>query len=147
MLITVDNAGLHILEWRQISRFLRINIGGIQTPVFIALNILNVHDVLVIRSPEIKAHTTISILSDRLIIATTDSTHPDIEDVIHRGNVGHPFAIRRDLRTGFYRVAKQYAARNEFNCWGTSHHVSPVQKFLVSRKQPPLQPPSRIPLV
>ena len=48
VLVAVDDLHLHILKRRQVSRLPRFQARCIQAPVFVAANILDVHDVLVI---------------------------------------------------------------------------------------------------
>ena len=106
MLVPVDHPRLHILKGRQVSCFLAFQVGGVEPPVLVAAHILQVQDVFVIGGPGVKTDAAFYIIGDGSVIILPNRSHPDIQDVVHRGKIGHPPAVRRNLWAGLDGIAK-----------------------------------------
>ena len=75
------------------------NAGGeadrIDMPIFVAVRILLIGDMLAIIQPAIALDATFFVMSEHLIILPTKRTDPELKDVVFiRSEIGELFAVR-----------------------------------------------------
>src|SRR2546421_11602018 len=76
MFVNVNYLRLDIFKWRQIPGFLCCEVCGIETPVFVAANILDVENMFVVLCPKIETYPSTFIFGDRSIVLIPDSAYP-----------------------------------------------------------------------
>ena len=100
------NVDANFLEWRQILGLLRSDVGLVETPVFIAANVLNVQYVFVVILPEKIADTAVFVVSNGAIIRLSQRANPDIQDAIDGRQISQLGAVRGNLRVGTLRISE-----------------------------------------
>src|SRR5437899_1074473 len=115
LVVGVDALHSHAVEGRQISNFSGCWIYGMKVPVFVSRLILDVEDVLAILGPKILADSPPAVASNHAIVGfvLSHGTQPYVEDTLVGSEIAHQFAVGRELRRGFYRIAKDHSTRNE----------------------------------
>src|SRR3712207_6722892 len=130
---------LDLLEGCEIPRLLRPRIGGVDAPVLVPADILQVDDVLVVLGPEVDADAALAVHCDRpIILASHRGIHwpdPYVQDAVHRGEVGEPFAVRGEAWLGLLRVAEEYLSWDDRDCGSGRSCVGHFCLFLATRSE------------
>jgi hypothetical protein len=92
-----DVGGADALKRRQIPDHLRLQIGGVDVPVFIPAAVLQVDQVPAVLGPELDADPPVRVVGDHGVVILTDRSHPNVQHpCFGRGDAGEHRSVRRD---------------------------------------------------
>ncbi len=97
----------------EVTFFAGCQIDGMNVPVLIPTLVLDVQDVLVVFSPEIRPNSAVTVLGHRAVVFFTDRAYPDVKYAFVRRDIGQALAVGGNLRTGLVRIAENDISRNQ----------------------------------
>ena len=116
------------LERGQVAGFLRLQVGGEEVEVLVAVGVLQVEQVLAVERPVVLADAAFRVGGDGPVVGLAEGADPDLQDVlVVRPEVGEVLAVRGQLRAGPFRVAEQDLPRDQRRGFGGGSSGVPVR--------------------
>ena len=88
-------------------------------PVFVTVYVLHIDHRPAVLGPEVLADAAFFVGGHHFVVVLADGFHPDLENVVGVGrDPGEASAVRRNLGTDTFRVAKEDLARDQRRQFG-----------------------------